>query len=156
MIRKLFVLSLLVLAIPVMCFAAADTARSARDLGSIVGIGDGSSGYLLEINSNTGSALTTNAATAVTSRFGPNVGSSSGVIYTGACRLLGVYISGVTAGDSVEIYDAASRTGTAVFDPRLAANTSSQYLDAKGAPFSTGIFAHANVAQTLATFVYDY
>ena len=150
MIRKIFVLCLLIMAIPAICMAA-DSARAAIDIGQVVGIADGSSGYMLEINSNTGSAHVVEHAQAIgVANFADTL------IYTGACRLISVSLTGATAGDYAQIYDAVTATGTPKFDPRLAANTSSLTFNYGGAPFSTGIYVDVIDSELFVSVVYDY
>ena len=53
MIKKILIGLLVVLVLPALCLAAADSSRAASvggDVESIVGVADGSSGYMLEIN----------------------------------------------------------------------------------------------------------
>ncbi len=142
---------LVILAIPILCFAAADTSRNVGgNVETIVGIGDMSSGYMLEINSNTGAALTTDRAQAVSGAYG------SRLVYTGACRIISILVEGESAGDYAAIYDAISATGTPVFDPRIASNTSSTSFNAGGAPFATGIYVQTLDTEVFTSVVYDY
>ena len=158
MIKKILIGLLVVLVLPALCLAAADSSRAASvggDVESIVGVADGSSGYMLEINSNTGAALVADRATAVgTNRSEALTGTS--LIYTGACRIQSISLSSATAADYAEIYDGTSTSGTVKFDPRIASNTSSIYVDAKGAPFATGIYVVGIDGDAFVTVVYDY
>ena len=150
--RKLFITGLLVVALASMAFAA-DSARRGQVGGQVemvIGVGDGSSGYMLEIGSNSGSAYTIDAAQAVSSQFG------DGQIYTGSCKIQTICIEGETAGDYAAIYDNTSATGTAKFDPRIDTNYSSTCIPTGGAPFATGIYVDAIDADVLVTAVYDY
>jgi len=154
--RKLFILCLLI-SLCFVPFAFADTARygaTAAGFEGVVGLGDVSSGIVAEVTS-VGSLVTTQRALAV-----ENTGfdqSADTLIYTGACRVLGIYVTGESAGDWAAVYDDTTATiENLVFDPRIAANTSSVYFDAKGAPFSTGIYVNVLDNQTFATIVYDY
>ena len=153
MIKKLFIGLLIVLAMPAICMAAADQSRAAAvggNVDQIVAIGDASSGYLAEVNSNTGAVLTVARAQAVTAQWG------DGLMYTGACRIISISIASATAGDYAQIYDALTATGTPKFDPRIAVNTSSLTYPIGGAPFATGIYVDAIGASTFTTIVYDY
>ena len=150
--KRLFIVGLLVIAVASMAFAA-DSSRRAQvgaQVEMIVGVGDGSSGYLLEIGSNSGSAYTINAAQAVTSQWG------DGALYTGSCKVQTICIEGESAGDYAAIYDNTSATGTAKFDPRIDTNYSSTCIQTGGAPFATGIYANAIDGDVLVTAVYDY
>jgi hypothetical protein len=154
MIRKLFIISLLVIAIPAICFAAADQSRAAAVGGKvdqIVAIGDASSGYLVEVNSNTGAMHTVPSAQAV----GVAAWSDT-LIYTGACRIISISIAGASAGDYAMIYDAVTATGTPKFDPRIAVNTSSLTYYIGGAPFATGIYVDVQDTEVFVSVVYDY
>lgn len=151
--RKFLISLLIVLAIPAICFAAADSSRAAAVGGKvdqIVAIGDGSSGYLLEINSNTGAAHAVKHAAAVTAQVG------DALVYTGACRLQNLTVSVDRAGDYVLIYDAITATGTAKFDIKVGTANSALSIDLGGAPFATGIYMDAYSNQTATSVIYDY
>jgi len=139
--------------------AFADTARLgsfASGLQGVVGIGDVSSGIAAEVNS-VGGVATTGKAVAYEDTLNASTGlSEDTLVYTGACYLQGIYVTGESAGDWAAVYDAVSKTGNPVFDPRIAANTSSVYFDTKGVKFSTGIYIDVLDNQTLASVVYDY
>lgn len=149
--RKSFMLSLLmVFLLSTGVFAATKASKgSFAGVEQAVGIGDLSSGDTAEVTS-VGGVATTRKAVAVTSQY------SDALVYTGACNVQGILISGATAGDSLAVYDAITATGTAKFDPRIAANTSSFYVDCFGAPFTTGIYVDASAATMFSTVVYDY
>lgn len=148
-----FVLSLLmVFLLSTGAFAEATKARTATigtGIEQVNGIGDLSSGYTAEVNSN-GGVATTRKAVAVTSQVG------DALVYTGACYVQGINFYGVTAGDRLAVYDALSATGTPKFDPAVAANTSSVTVDCFGAPFATGIYVDASAATMFSTVIYDY
>ena len=135
--------------------AAAPAATKARSntasqgIEVIQGLGDVSSGNSVEITS-TGALAVTNIAREVTAQLG------DGQIYTGACFVQGILISGVSAGDSVAIYDATSATGTAKFDPKIDTADGSFYVDAKGSYFATGIYADATDTEVHVSVTYDY
>jgi len=151
--KRLFFLSLLVVLAMVGPVFAADNSHAAAVGGKIdmsVAIADASSGYTAEVSSTSGALNVAGRAQAVTSQFG------DGHMYTGAARIQTICVEGPTAGDYAEIYDAITATGTAKFDPRIAANTSSQCYDVGGAPFATGIYINATDGDVLTTVVYDY
>jgi len=155
MIRRIFIISLLVIAIPAICFAAADQSRAAAvggNVDQIVAIGDASSGYLAEINSTTGAVTTTLAARAVTSQ------TKSALVYTGACRVQLIQVRGIAAGDLVLVYDAVTATGTPKFDIAIAVANDSKCINVGGAAFATGIYVtHTNTAANMfSSVVYDY
>lgn len=147
-----FVLSLLmVFLLSTGAFAATKASRAVVSSGveQVVGLGDLSSGDTAEVNS-VGGVATTRKAVAVTSQVG------DALVYTGACYVQGINFYGVTAGDRLAVYDALSATGTAKFDPAVAANTSSVTVDCFGAPFTTGIYVDASAATMFSTVIYDY
>jgi hypothetical protein len=147
-----FVLSLLmVFLLSTGAFAATKASRAVVSSGveQVVGLGDLSSGDTAEVNS-VGGVATTRKAVAVTSQVG------DALVYTGACYVQGITFYGVTAGDRLAVYDALSATGTAKFDPAVAANTSTVTVDCFGAPFTTGIYVDASAATINSTVIYDY
>lgn len=158
MIRKIFALCLLMILV-FAPFALADTARQgsfAAGLEGVFGLGDISSGTCVEVTS-VGSLNVSDRARAIGDAISSTGNGENTLIYTGACRILGIYVTGETAGDWAAVYDNTSATvATLKFDPRISANTSSTYFDAKGAPFSTGIYVSVLDSQVYATVVYDY
>jgi uncharacterized protein YdbL (DUF1318 family) len=141
--KKLLLVSFLIMAlVPAMCLAA-DTSHAAATGGkidTIVAIGDASSGYLAEVSSNSG------ALNVAKGSQGINSTRTDGQLYTGVCKLQVVAITGVTAGDSVAIYDGTSTAGTFLFDPQIGTALSSTFIDCGGVSVATGIYAD----------VYDY
>ena len=140
------------------CSFAADNAHAAgvnADISYVNAIGDASSGALAEVSTTSGALNTADRAYA-TGNTGW-VQSVDTLIYTGACRLMGIYVTGETAGDWAAVYDATTADATYLkFDPRIAANTSSIYFDTKGVIFSTGIYVKVLDNQVLCSVVYDY
>lgn len=138
-------------------FAFADTARAgsfAAGFEGVYGLGDISSGITVEVTSAGGLTTTSRARAVGNTGFAVSADTQ---IYTGACWVQSILITGESAGDWVAIYDDTSAVqGSLVFDPRISANTSSFYLDAKGTPFSTGIYANVLDNQVFASVVYDY
>lgn len=152
--KKLFILSLLVIfALSFTSFAdaatKARTASVATGLQGVYGVGDLSSGNTAEVTDG-GALVVSNRAVAVTSQLG------DALVYTGACRVLGIQITGVSAADTVAVYDALTATGTAKFDPRTDTNNGSFFVDAKGAPFATGIYVDATDNDVFSSVTYDY
>ena len=156
--RKFSVIALLVafvLALSVSAFAAAPTATSGRvssmDKGIqyVVGLGDLSSGKTVNVT-DPGAIAVTNIAREVTAQLG------DGQLYTGACYLQGVLVTGVSAVDSAAIYYATSATGTAKFDPKVDTANGSFYFDAKGAYFATGIYVDTTDTEVHVSITYDY
>jgi hypothetical protein len=150
--RKLFLIGLLIIAIPAICMAA-DSSHAARALGKIdqvVAIGDGSTDSLVEVSTSSGALNTADRAQAVSAGYGDRL------VYTGACRLISVTVYGQLAGDYAVIYDGTTTAGTWVFDPSLTANTSSLTIDCKGAPMTTGIYVDAKYPNVSTSVVYDY
>jgi len=155
MIRRIFIISLLVIAIPAICFAAADQSRAAAvggNVDQIVAIGDASSGYLAEVNSTTGAILVTGAARAVTSQ------TDDALVYTGVCKVQVIQVRGIAAGDQVLVYDAVTATGTPKFDIPIGTVNDSQCINVGGASFATGIYVdhRAAGAKIFSSVVYDY
>jgi hypothetical protein len=152
MIRRLFIISLLIIAIPAICLAA-DQSRAAAvggNVDQVVAIGDASSGYLAEVSSTSGALNVAGRAQAISSRWG------DGQLYTGACRLLGVHIEGASAADSAAIYDGTSTAGTYLGDPQISTNTRSEFIPFYGAPVATGIYADCTDTDVHVTAIYDY
>jgi hypothetical protein len=150
--NRLLISLLVLLAIPAICLAA-DSSRAAAVSGKIdqiVAIGDGSSGYLAEISSSSGALNVSQRAQAVSMEIG------DGLVYTGACRIISITVSGASTGDYAAVYDAITATGTPKFDPSIAANTSSFYQNCGGAPFATGIYVKATDDDVYTSIVYDY
>ena len=155
MIRRIFIISLLVIAIPAICFAAADQSRAAAvggNVDQIVAIGDASSGYLAEVNSETGAVSVTRSARAVTSQ------TEDALVYTGACKVQLIQVRGIAAGDLVLVYDALSASGTPKFDIAIAVANDSKCINVGGASFATGIYVDhtAAGAKIFSSVVYDY
>ena len=155
--KKMILFSCLLMILLMTPLAYADTARAgsfAAGFEGVYGLGDISSGTTVEVTS-VGAAVTTSRSRAI-GNTGFSV-SADTQIYTGACWVQSITITGESAGDWVAIYDDTSATvANLKFDPRIAANTSSFTLDAAGAPFSTGIYANVLDNQVFATVVYDY
>jgi hypothetical protein len=83
-------------------------------------------------------------------------------LIAGPCRVLGIYMTGTTAADNIGVYDTQD-TGypivTLEFELSIASNTSSAWIDTKGARFVNGvrILCAGTTASTIrATIVYDY
>ena len=151
--KKLLFVSFLIMAlVPAMCLAADDShaAATGAKVDTIVAIGDASSGYLTEVSSTSGALHQIPGPQAVGTQ------REDGIIYTGACRVLGIHLEGPTAGDYAEIYDGTTTAGTFRFDPRIAANTSSLTYDCFGAPFTTGIYVDGIDNDVITTVIYDY
>lgn len=145
-------LFILALAIPSIC-RAADSAHAIAvngDINSVVAIADGSSGAVAEVSSTSGALNVAHRAQAVTSQLG------DAAMYTGACRVQSITVSGVSAGDTALIYDAASATGTPKFDIQVGTAADTKSIDCKGAPFATGIYADATDSEVFVSAVYDY
>jgi len=158
MFRKIFFVCLLMIFV-LAPLAFADTARQgsfASGLQGVMGIGDVSSGIAAEVT-DAGSVNVSDRAVAIGDAISATGNGTATLVYTGACRVLGIYVTGESAGDWAAVYDNTSATvATLKFDPRIAATTSSEYFDAKGAPFETGIYVSPYDGQVLATVVYDY
>ncbi len=94
--------------------------------------------------------------------------TGSGVVYTGACRVLSVSLYGATAGDTIGIYNtsAAEQAQYKIgpypiedleFELGISANTSNAPTwDAKGAKFNFGIKILATVSTTKTSVIFDY
>lgn len=152
--KKLFLIALLVLAlaIPSYCIAA-DTAHSvavSSDIGQTVAIADASSGVLAEVSSTSGALNVAGRAQAVSTKGG------DGLLYTGACRVQTITVSGVSGGDYVFVYDAVTATGTPKFDIYVGTAADTKNIVVGGAPFATGIYLDATDDQVVTTAVYDY
>ncbi len=152
--KKFILIALLVitLVLPSFCFAAdaAHAVAVSGDIAQVVGIADGSSGAMTEVSSTSGALNTAGRAQAVTRS------SSDGLIYTGACRVQSFVITGVSAGDVALIYDAATATGTPIFDIKVGTAVDTKVIPCYGAPFSTGIYVDATDADVITTAIYDY
>jgi hypothetical protein len=150
--RKFLISLLIVLAIPMICFAA-DSSRAAAVGGKvdqIIAIGDGSSGYLAEVSSGSGALNTAGRAQAVTSQTG------DALVYTGACRVQSIQVRVVNAADYILVYDALTATGTPKFDITVATANDSQGIYVGGAPFATGIYVDAGNTTVFSSITYDY
>lgn len=155
--RRIFINIILALLLCLVLIApalAADKARAVgRDsgIGEVVALGDASSGNLVEVD-NDGSLQTREFAKTVVSAI-----ADSALVST-AAKVYNVIFNGTTAGDRVDIYDAASATGTPKFEiDTPVAGTTTQISIPGGATFSTGIYADVTVSggTALVTVVYD-
>lgn len=153
MFKKLAVFCLLISVVFIGTSFAATKAASVTGLGDVVAIGDGSSQDTAEVTSvgSIPSVKRTRAVSAV---------QTEGVVYSGACYLQSIHISGPTAGDYAMVYDCVTAATATVanqrFDPRISTNTRSQDVDCGGAPFATGIYVKPVDTDVLVTVVYDY
>lgn len=151
--KKLFALSLLIIfaAFSANAYAATKARTASQGVGieMVNGIGDLSGGNTVEVNDEGGLA-TAKRSRAVTAQLG------DGQLYTGACYIQTITISGVSAGDSAAIYDNTSATGTAKFDPKIDTANGSYTINANGAPFATGIYVDATDTEVHTSVVYDY
>jgi uncharacterized iron-regulated membrane protein len=147
--KRLFVLCLLMVLLVSGVSYAATKASAVTQVGETVAVCDGSTGDSQEVTT-AGSAATTNWSVAKASQY------SIGSVRTGASRLQSITVTSQTAGDWAAIYDAASATGTPVFDVAISANTSTMTVDCKGASLSTGIYINTYDGDVFTTVVYDY
>lgn len=129
--------------------ADARTANYGQGINAVNGVGDLSTGNTAEVDSS-GRLAIGEVSTAVSS------GYNDALIYTGACKIKSITMKATSAGDSVAIYDAITATGTPKFDPSADTNAGSFTIDAKGAPFATGIYADCNDGDVMYSVVYDY
>lgn len=154
--KKIFILSLLIIfALSFTSFADAATkarvASVAQGISQVDGIADLSSGDSLEIDSD-GSASVKEYPKTVAFEAG-----DAAAKVTGACTVYGFIVTGVSAGDNVQIYDALTATGTPKFDIVVgtAADTKVVSLPAGGVSFSTGVSYDATDDETLTTIIYS-
>lgn len=86
-------------------------------------------------------------------------GQASAQVYTGACNIQAINMYAPTAGDNVAVFDSAS-VGACGFVPKfemaISVNGTSDYIDAKGAPFTKGIYVVITDTDVLYSIVYDY
>lgn len=155
-----FVALLAVLAIPAMVFSDATqtTARKGRTattgvgLSYVVGIAELRGGDTWEIDSRgAGSVLEYPKTAAVVS------GTDASAV-SGAVRLTSISVAGqgTAALDRVDIYDAASATGTPVFEISLGTAGETRHIVIPGgATFSTGVFVDQSANNMLVTITYD-
>jgi len=84
----------------------------------------------------------------------------SGLVYAGACNVLSINLFSDTAGDNITVYDLIANPSNQYqleFEIGISANNSSQPVDAKGAPFSNGIYIFASDAtNAVTTIIFDY
>lgn len=149
--KKLFILALLI-AMAVPCYAATKATQASMDKGisgGVVGVGDLSSGDTAEV-SDSGSVNTVARSKAITNQNG------DGLAYTGACRIQTILVSGVSAGDSVVIYDALTATGNPKFDIFVGTAADTKVVVLGGAPFATGIYVDATDGDVITATVLDY
>jgi len=161
--RKLFILCLLVslALVPTMAWADATntTTRNARTAtldyasGGAVAISDLGSGYTQQIDS---------AGAASVMEYPKTIAQSTALfggvaLVSSACRVATITYGGnpIAAGSTLLIYDAASATGTPVFDISVGtANDTKHLVIPGGATFSTGVFAQSDDAGHI-TITYD-
>src|SRR3989338_1803155 len=93
--------------------------------------------------------------------------TGGGQFYTGGCRVLGISIKGVTAGDNIGVYDTsvATKSGSDIsgydirdleFELGISANNSSTFIDAKSATFYRGIDILAVASTIVTSITFDY
>src|SRR3990167_1775951 len=73
--------------------------------------------------------------------------TGGGQFYTGGCRVLGISIKGVTAGDDIRDLE---------FELGISANNSSTFIDAKSATFYRGIDILAVASTIVTSITFDY
>ena len=147
--KKILIVCLLLLVSVIFATGAyaADNVRSANFAGvDAVVVSDASSGACAEIDSD-GSVQVQNFGSDLiaVSYEGLTSGSATPgeLLYTGACRVHSITVTGVSAGDYVEVYDALSRTGVPKFDPKVGtANDTTTIALPGGVAFSTGIYVY--------------
>ncbi len=92
---------------------------------------------------------------------GTNSIVGTGLLRAGAFRAQTINIKGATAGDNIIVYDALSEPDTRVmteieFEMGISVNNGSVSIDAKGTPFTRGIYIKSSATTTLTSVVYDY
>lgn len=163
--RKLFFLIAALCLLSGVAFADATTTSTTNgrnmtnDKGVNMGIAvvDASNGYTQNIDS-TGAAKVQEKSATISSSTGSTLNTGT-ALYTGACRVKSVTVSGygTAAGDYVLIYDAASATGTPVFEATVGtAKETVTIAIPGGVNFTTGIFADSNSNMVHAAVAYDY
>jgi hypothetical protein len=158
--RKMFFVLLLLVVAGFMCspaFAAtkAHTINTASNVDSAVAIGDVSSGDTAEVDGDGNLAVENSASTIVR-----EVGDGDAIV-SGAFTLKGLYVTGITAGDYILVYDALTKTGDPVLDVYVgtAKSTVAVTLPSGGVSFSTGLsidaVATTNEDNVTTTIIYE-
>lgn len=118
---------------------------------------DQTNGYTQHVDSE-GAAYVQEKVQTSAVATGATLDSGTAMVST-ACRVSGILYGGTsaTAGDYVLIYDAASATGTPVFDVSVGtAKSTVPVIIPGGVKFSTGVFADSNDSSgTALTILYD-
>lgn len=160
MFKKLLIALLLVVGMVSVAFADATvtTATKARlatqdkDVQGAYAIGDISSGYTQEVDSR-GSASVLEYPKSVAT-----VSGVDGAAVGSACRVVAINVAAplASAGDYVNIYDAASATGTPKLEISLGtAKDSKSIVIPGGITFSTGVYVEQSADNALVSVIYD-
>ena len=134
--------------------ADARTANYGQGISAVNGFGDLSSGNTAEVDSS-GNVYTRSGTSTVVSSTGDTLKAGT-LLVTGAANIETITISGpaTAAGDYILIYDALTATGTPKFEITTGKAKNTITIDAKGASFSTGVFADSNAAEVFGSVVY--
>lgn len=138
---------------------AATKARNAtqeKNINSVVGVGDISTGNTVEIDGR-GAASVLEYPKTITSSTGKTLNDGVALV-SAAARVSTVTISGpaTAAGDYILIYDAASATGTPKIEIAVGtAKDTRTIVIPGGATFSTGVFADSNSDAVFVSVTYD-
>jgi len=170
--KKLFLIALLImaLAIPSFCMAA-DNAHAiavSGDIGEVVAIADGSTGNCTEVDSsgNLAVEIKNDAYTMVVDADGAALTeeitktiaykTADGAAYNGAATVYGMILSSATAGDAACLYDAATATGTPVFDIVVLANSTTSFYIPGGVAFATDVYVDVIGTAPRVMVIYDH
>lgn len=134
----------------------ATTARAIQSYSSNVNtvsaIGDGSSGNTVEVDGRGSASVQEYVKKKVI------VSGVDSAAVTGAGRLTGVVVSGnnTAAGDMVEIYDAASATGTPILEISMGTAKDTRVITIPGGiPYTTGLYVSQSADNMAVTVIYD-
>lgn len=81
----------------------------------------------------------------------------SGQRCVGSGRIVAIEVRGVSIADMATIYDSAAGINTTVlFEPQVGVATSSIYIDAKGTPFTNGLYVLTTDSDVFVSMVLDF
>lgn len=138
---------------------SATRARAAaldKGIEQVVGVGDLSDGYSLEVNSH-GAASVEEYPKQISSQTGSTLNTGTSMVGN-ACSVYSITCSGfgTAAGDYVLIYDASSATGTAKFECTVGTAKDTNTISIPGgAIFSTDVFADSNANTVHLAITYE-
>ena len=84
--------------------------------------------------------------------------TGTGMRYNGTCNIHGIQVYGLSTGDIAVVEDrnTLGTTNGIKFEAAISANTSSEYIDAKGTAFTYGIYVTTTDSDVFVSITYDY